>query len=391
MCLRNSYLLRRQSHLPNIVDNLGIGTATPNRPLHIAAGKVLRIEGGSATDAADYFSFGGGGSFGIDAPGVPDGRFVVRNSGNVGIGAPNPNSKLEVNGSLAVTGNGFLTVSGNYNNPNGTQNFNYSVFIGVASPSSVLAVSASAPGALGPIIALTNTSGGGNAAAAIDFYTFDPGEGVGPDNFTSPSSRIEALDDGNFANDIVFLSNKPGAASNELVEQMRITSGGELTSPGGLRVSSGMFVRGDVKVSGDVLLTGADCAEHFDAVDGRTLEPGTVVVIDDDGALCESQEAYDTKAAGVISGGGDYTHGIILDNQESQEGRVPVALVGKVYCKVDARYSPIKVGDLLTTSPTAGHAMKATDSHKAFGAVIGKALKSLAEGSGLIPIIIALQ
>jgi hypothetical protein len=69
--------------------------------------------------------------------------------------------------------------------------------------------------------------------------------------------------------------------------------------------------------------------------------------------------------------------------------RAPVALVGKVFCKVDADFAPIAVGDLLTTSPTAGCAMRATD--RAFGAVIGKALASHADGLGLIPILVTLQ
>jgi hypothetical protein len=55
----------------------------------------------------------------------------------------------------------------------------------------------------------------------------------------------------------------------------------------------------------------------------------------------------------------------------------PIALMGKVLCKVDATQAPINVGDLLTTSPTAGHAMKADNPEKAFGTVIGKALSSL--------------
>jgi hypothetical protein len=63
----------------------------------------------------------------------------------------------------------------------------------------------------------------------------------------------------------------------------------------------------------------------------------------------------------------------------------------QVYCKVDAQYAPIEVGDLLTTSPTPGHAMKAADPFKAFGAVIGKALQPLHTGQGLLPILIALQ
>jgi hypothetical protein len=50
-----------------------------------------------------------------------------------------------------------------------------------------------------------------------------------------------------------------------------------------------------------------------------------------------------------------------------------------------------KVGDLLTTAPTPGHAMKADDPLKAFGAVIGKALRPLPDGQGLIPVLIALQ
>jgi hypothetical protein len=66
-------------------------------------------------------------------------------------------------------------------------------------------------------------------------------------------------------------------------------------------------------------------------------------------------------------------------------------MMGKVYCKADAQYSSIEVGDLLTTSPTPGHAMKASDPLKSFGSVIGKALRPLTAGQGLIPILIALQ
>jgi hypothetical protein len=65
--------------------------------------------------------------------------------------------------------------------------------------------------------------------------------------------------------------------------------------------------------------------------------------------------------------------------------------MGKVFCKVDAQYGAIDIGDLLTTSPTPGHAMKTSDPLKAFGAVIGKALRPWSSGQGLIPILIALQ
>jgi hypothetical protein len=107
--------------------------------------------------------------------------------------------------------------------------------------------------------------------------------------------------------------------------------------------------------------------------------------------LQESQQAYDKRVAGVISGAGDLRPGIVLDKQQTQGNRMPIALLGKVYCKVDARNSPVEVGDLLTTSSTPGHAMKAADPLKAFGSVIGKALRPLAAGQGMVPILIALQ
>ena len=147
---------------------------------------------------------------------------------------------------------------------------------------------------------------------------------------------------------------------------------------------------GDVQVNGDIFLPGADCAEHFDIVDEEPIEPGAVVVIDQGGALRQSHQAYDTKVAGVVSGAGTYRPAIVLDKQQVSLNRLPVSLVGKVFCKVDAQYSPIEVGDLLTSSPTLGHAMKATDPSRAFGAVIGKALRPLRGGSDLIPILISL-
>jgi hypothetical protein len=152
---------------------------------------------------------------------------------------------------------------------------------------------------------------------------------------------------------------------------------------------AGLF-DGDVRVNGDIFLPGADCAEQFDIVDEDRIEPGTVLVIGPDGILRQSNDAYDTKVAGVVSGAGTYRPGVILDHQQSQANRLPVSLVGKVFCKVDAQYSSIEVGDLLTSSSTPGHAMKATCPRRAFGAVIGKALRAMRDGQGLIPILIAL-
>jgi hypothetical protein len=144
-------------------------------------------------------------------------------------------------------------------------------------------------------------------------------------------------------------------------------------------------------VNNDVILTGADCAEEFDIAAEGDVEPGTVMVLGEGGSLRVSDHAYDRKVAGVISGAGEYRPGLILDRGNSPRKRLPLALVGKVYCKVDAQYGSIAVGDLLTTSPTLGHAMRTADPLKAYGAVIGKALRPLEAGCRLIPILIALQ
>jgi hypothetical protein len=52
---------------------------------------------------------------------------------------------------------------------------------------------------------------------------------------------------------------------------------------------------------------------------------------------------------------------------------------------------PIVVGDLLTTSPLPGYAMRVTDHDRAFGAVLGKAMGRLEVGTGFVPVLVALQ
>ena len=143
--------------------------------------------------------------------------------------------------------------------------------------------------------------------------------------------------------------------------------------------------------AGDIVLQNADCAEEFEVEDDADMEPGTVMVIGDNTRLRTSQEAYDRRVAGIVAGAGNLRPGIVLGRQLSQAKRLPIALMGRVFCKVDASNGRIQVGDLLTTSSIPGHAMKVLDPAKAFGAVIGKALDSLNGNSGLIRVLVALQ
>lgn len=143
--------------------------------------------------------------------------------------------------------------------------------------------------------------------------------------------------------------------------------------------------------TGDGVFQGADCAEDFEiALDVEAI-PGTVMVLGTDGKLRPSTEPYDKRVAGIIAGAGDLRPGIILGRRSDAANRVPIALLGRTYCRVDATHAPISIGDLLTTSSTPGLAMKATDSGAAFGAIVGKAIQSLSAGTGLIPILVTLQ
>jgi hypothetical protein len=75
---------------------------------------------------------------------------------------------------------------------------------------------------------------------------------------------------------------------------------------------------GDIEVRGDIRLTNADCAEDFDIATGNIIEPGTVMVLGDEGALLQGHRPCDKRVAGVISGAGHYKPGIVLDKQETQ-------------------------------------------------------------------------
>ena len=143
--------------------------------------------------------------------------------------------------------------------------------------------------------------------------------------------------------------------------------------------------------AGDIKLMGADCAEYFEVVESHEIDPGSVLVAGQERSLGLCNEAYDKRVVGVVSGAGEFKPGIVLNKKVGKEKGTPVALVGTVFCKVDAQYAALELGDLLTTSPTAGHAMKAVDSDKSFGTVLGKALGSLESGQGLVPIIVTLR
>lgn len=158
---------------------------------------------------------------------------------------------------------------------------------------------------------------------------------------------------------------------------------------GGPGNPSGLLSAGMIEVRG-----GADLAEPFDlACDPGEVRPGMVLCIDPggSGALQPCDRQYDPSVAGIVSGANGIRSGLRLQQEGRFEGGPDVALSGRVYALCDASYGPVHPGDLLTTSATRGHAMRAADTSRSHGAVLGKAMTGLETGTGFVLVLVALQ
>ena len=138
---------------------------------------------------------------------------------------------------------------------------------------------------------------------------------------------------------------------------------------------------------------GADFAEAISVGhEPEPVGPGDVLAIDTSGdrRVVLSRRAFARTVAGVYS----TKPGVLatpypMDAPELNS-QVPLAIIGIVPCKVSAENGRIRPGDLLVSSNTAGHAMRAGDIDPSalIGAVLGKALGSLDSGTGLIEVLL---
>ena len=173
-----------------------------------------------------------------------------------------------------------------------------------------------------------------------------------------------------------ILRGDTGPAGAGEVTVFRVDGNGTIFADGGFRPFGADFAE-SIAVSGNV--------EHY--------APGDLLVIDpsSERRLSLSQTPYSTLVAGIYS----TQPGVVASqhrvNEALAKDEVPLAVVGIVPCKVTAENGPILAGDLLVASSIPGHAMKGTDRSRMLGAVVGKALKPLANGTGVIQVLVTLQ
>lgn len=115
------------------------------------------------------------------------------------------------------------------------------------------------------------------------------------------------------------------------------------------------------------------------------VAPGDVLSVDPErpGMLRLAATTADPTVVGVVAS----EPGLVLgSNGGDGERRAAVTFAGIASCKVDAIYGPVYPGDLLVSSPTPGHAMRADAAPP--GAVLGKALEELTSGRASIRILV---
>ena len=190
------------------------------------------------------------------------------------------------------------------------------------------------------------------------------------------------------------LANVGVVAATPFADGVGLVAVNTSTSPNAKAATFGghVSISGNCAISGNFSAPGQDCAEKFDVAASVHAEPGSLLVMDNTGLLVPCDRACDPRVIGVVSGAGDHVPGLVLgDNGPSDRPQAAIALIGRVGCKVDASFGAIAASDLLTTSPTYGHAMKVADPASAAGSIIGKALQPLGTGTGTISILVMLK
>jgi hypothetical protein len=352
---------------------LGIGTAAPGARFHVSGGAIMPSAGNSkdagimfpenpgdgSGDAAwirYYARTGEATTLEIGTSNDPDDHISLMSSGGVGVGTTAPQDKLQVHGGLRILTDG-----------------NPIRFTSRWSGHADASKAEIANDTVGDkkLMIVGNSSGGNNIRR------------VGVWDELAVHGRL-------YVDSHLNVGGLIGAGGQSPLPRNPTWGGGVHTFD--LEAEGTIWCRNDV-LGRKFVPTGADLAENYPSP--QALEPGEVVSLDPDGdGVVRSTRAHDAMVLGVVS---SYPGVVLNGDVEVPEWMFPIGLCGRVPCKVTDENGPIRRGDLLTSSSTPGHAMRAEPAGAADGgqlrpgAVIGKALGALESGSGVIEVFVQVR
>ena len=367
--------------------------------------------------------------------------------GNVGIGTSSPINTLQVEGAIHTDGNpiflrqnpqdksdvikwnsnadmidagGWNGVNLGYTWPGSTPGSITPVLTvstggitvrsgGITFPDGSSLSSASGASAISQVNGNTSINGIMQVTGSTNPVTTTQGAYLGWNALTSGTGETDFINNqGGGSGGFAFFNTPPSGTPKNLL--MFLTGAGNL-GIGTQNPGAKLDVAGNVKISGsgasmtfpdnsvqstawNGVLSGGDYAESVDVTGDRAqYEPGDVMVVDptSSGKFAKSSTPYSTAVMGIYS----TKPGVVGRRQTTAKSHmveeVPMAMIGIVPTKVSAEGGPIKPGDLLVTSSLPGYAMKGTDRSQLAGAIVGKALDSLNEGTGVIEVAVSLQ
>jgi len=357
----------------NRYGNVGLGTTTPGRDLEVyggAADTFIHVDSRDGYKSGIEFAeqgFGGYGQFNWGIKEYYDGSNdifhidPIRNQsqvtgismdggGNVGIGTASPSSKLTIK-NTGKGGGGFLRLLPGANLDSNNSYQTSLAFQQKADGSSgVDWIMGENVWQIGGSTFGIGVSGTGSKNYSILAITLDGRVGI---NTASPCAGC-ALDVQGGNINVSYLGSQKKFADLSQHEKLALA-----TDRIGLDVAELYQTKESVEV-GDVLIVSEQQRE-----------------------LKKSNTPYDEKIVGVVSG----SPAILFEGSQLTMGgqpnifekgtKPPVALAGRIPVKVSLENGPIHVGDYLTTSSTAGVAMKATQP----GMTLGIALENYEGGS----------
>jgi hypothetical protein len=263
---------------------------------------------------------------------------------------------------------------------------------------------------------LTNTEGDlkiGNAAMRLKIGVALGGAGAG-------DARIRAVGGtdrlmlGTGISDVVTLSGV-NVGIGTITPATALDVSGDVHVSGSLKVDNNANLANNVTIGGNLNVTGSGSfgagkggyvTEHFIYKSGQPLERGDVIVLSGSPTSVHygadkripvfevdlTDKGLDPRVVGVVdevSVEGNPPPNLDSASVGNSQVGIVVTLGAYAHCKVDADITAIAVGDLLTTSPTRGHAQKLLYSGaQSSGAILGKALAPLSKGKGKIPVLV---